>query len=91
MRTADIVICATGRARAFDASCFREGQTVLDVGINFDKDGNLCGDVDYESVEPVVDAITGPRRSRFCYHFYHHGAYGFGCRKDHQVILLVVK
>lgn len=58
MRTADIVICATGRARAFDASCFREGQTVLDVGINFDKDGNLCGDVDYESVEPVVDAIT---------------------------------
>ena len=41
MRTADIVICATGRARAFDASCFREGQTVLDVGINFDKDGNL--------------------------------------------------
>ena len=58
MRTADIVICATGRARAFDASCFREGQTVLDVGINFDKDGNLCGDVDYESVESVVDAIT---------------------------------
>ena len=58
MRTADIVICATGRARAFDASYFREGQTVLDVGINFDKDGNLCGDVDYESVEPVVDAIT---------------------------------
>ena len=30
----------------------------MDVGINFDKDGNPCGDVDYESVEPVVDAIT---------------------------------
>lgn len=58
MRTADIVICATGRARVFGAECFREGQTVLDVGINFDKDGKLCGDVDYEVVEPIVDAIT---------------------------------
>ena len=61
MRTADIVICATGRARAYDASYFRPGQTVLDVGINFDTEGNLCGDVDYDSVAPIVDAITpGP-------------------------------
>ncbi len=58
MRSADIVICATGRARAFGAECFREGQTVLDVGINFDKDGKLCGDVDYDVVEPIVEAIT---------------------------------
>lgn len=58
MRTADIVICATGRARAYDASYFRPGQTVLDVGINFDAEGNLCGDVDYDSVAPIVDAIT---------------------------------
>ncbi len=58
MRTADIVICATGRARAYDASYFRPGQTVLDVGINFDTEGNLCGDVDYDSVAPIVDAIT---------------------------------
>lgn len=58
MRTADIVICATGRPRAYDASYFKPGQTVLDVGINFDKDGVLCGDVDYDSVAPIVDAIT---------------------------------
>ena len=58
MRTADIVICATGRARAYDASYFRPGQTVLDVGINFDAEGNLCGDVDYDSVAPIDDAIT---------------------------------
>ncbi len=58
MRTADIVICATGRARAFGPECFCEGQTVLDVGINFDKDGTLCGDVDFDAVAPVVDAIT---------------------------------
>lgn len=58
IRTADIVICATGRPRAFDAAYFKPGQVVLDVGINFDKKGTLCGDVDYESVAPIVDAIT---------------------------------
>lgn len=57
-READIVVCATGRARAYGAEFFRAGQTVLDVGINFDAEGNLCGDVDYAAVEPVVDAIT---------------------------------
>lgn len=57
-RRADIVICATGRARAFDASFFCAGQTVLDVGINFDDAGTLCGDVDFDAVEPVVGAIT---------------------------------
>ncbi len=56
--TADIVICATGRARAYDARYFKPGQVVLDVGINFDKNGKLCGDVDYDSVEPLVEAIT---------------------------------
>lgn len=55
---ADIVICATGRARAFNADFFSLGQTVLDVGINFDTQGKLCGDVDFESVEPIVGAIT---------------------------------
>lgn len=58
MRSADVVICATGRARAFGASFFSAGQTVLDVGINFDTQGNLCGDVDFAEVEPVVGAIT---------------------------------
>lgn len=57
-RTADIVICATGRARAFGAQFFAPGQTVLDVGINFDTHGNLCGDVDFNAVEPLVFAIT---------------------------------
>lgn len=57
-RAADIVICATGRARAFDARYFAPGQIVLDVGINFDDEGHMCGDVDFESVEPVVAAIT---------------------------------
>lgn len=58
MKSADIVICATGRAKAYGASCFKAGQVVLDVGINFDENGTLCGDVDYEAVEPIVKAIT---------------------------------
>ena len=58
MREAEIVICATGRARAYGADFFREGQTVIDVGINVDAEGKLCGDVDFESVENLVDAIT---------------------------------
>lgn len=57
-KSADIVICATGRARAFGARYFSPGQTVLDVGINFDAHGKLCGDVDFEEVEPIVGAIT---------------------------------
>ncbi|MEG1398083.1 MAG: tetrahydrofolate dehydrogenase/cyclohydrolase catalytic domain-containing protein [Raoultibacter sp.] len=57
-RLADIVICATGRPRAFGAEYFRAGQTVLDVGINFDDEGVFCGDVDFAAVEPIVGAIT---------------------------------
>ena len=57
-RSADIVICATGRARAYGAEFFSPGQTVLDVGINFDTHGNLCGDVNFDEVESLVGAIT---------------------------------
>ena len=34
------------------------GQTVIDVGINVNAEGKLCGDVAYAEVEPIVDAIT---------------------------------
>ncbi len=60
MKAADIVICASGRARAYGADHFRDdrAQVVLDVGINFDAAGTLCGDVDLDAVEPQVRAIT---------------------------------
>ena len=58
VKEADIVIVATGRAGVVDASYVREGQIVIDVGINVNAEGKLCGDVDYASVEPIVDAIT---------------------------------
>ena len=49
MRDADIVVLATGRARAYGEDCFRPGQTVLDVGINFDAAGVMCGDADFHA------------------------------------------
>lgn len=57
-RQADVVVLATGRAKAYGPEYFSAGQTVLDVGINVDADGNLCGDVDFDAVEPLVSAIT---------------------------------
>ena len=58
-RSADIVVAAVGRARTIGADAVREGQTIIDVGINWDEDaGKLVGDVDFVAVEPVVGAIT---------------------------------
>ena len=55
---ADIVVACAGKAKMLDASYFRAGQTVIDVGMNVDEEGKLCGDVDFASVSEVVDAIT---------------------------------
>ena len=58
-RTADIVVVAAGKAEAITADYFSEGQTVIDVGINWsEKKNKLVGDVDFENVEPIVSAIT---------------------------------
>lgn len=58
VKEADIVIVAAGRAGVVDASYLRAGQTVIDVGINVNDEGKLCGDVNFEEAEPIVDAIT---------------------------------
>ena len=58
VRAADIVIAAVGRAGILDDTYFSPGQVVIDVGINVDKEGKLCGDVDYAKAEPIVGAIT---------------------------------
>lgn len=58
-RTADIVVVAAGKAETITADYFSEGQTVIDVGINWsEKKNKLVGDVDFENVEPIVSAIT---------------------------------
>lgn len=58
VRAADIVIAAVGRAGILDDTYFSPGQVVIDVGINVDKEGKLCGDADYVKAEPIVGAIT---------------------------------
>ena len=57
-READIIIVAAGRAGVVGAEYVKPGQTIIDVGINVNAEGKLCGDVDYAAVEPIVDAIT---------------------------------
>ena len=58
VKEADIVIVAAGRAGVIDAKYLRAGQTVIDVGINVNEEGKLCGDVNFADAEPVVDTIT---------------------------------
>jgi len=57
---ADILVAAIGRAKMIKADYVKPGQIVIDVGINPDPDcpGKYCGDVDFASVEPIVDKIT---------------------------------
>lgn len=55
---ADILIVAAGRARMLKANMVKEGAVVIDVGVNRDENGKLCGDVDFEEVEKVAGVIT---------------------------------
>ena len=55
---ADIVVACAGKAKMLTADYFRAGQIVIDVGMNVDEEGKLCGDVDFASVSEIVDAIT---------------------------------
>lgn len=57
-REAEILVVAAGRAKVVDKSYFSPEQVIIDVGINVDADGSLCGDVDYKQAEPIVEAIT---------------------------------
>ena len=58
VKEADIVIVAAGRAGVVDGSYLAPGQVVIDVGINVNEEGKLCGDVKFDEAEPIVEAIT---------------------------------
>ncbi len=58
VKEADIVIVAAGRAGVVDDRYVSPGQIIIDVGINVNDQGRLCGDVAYDKVEPIVEAIT---------------------------------
>ena len=55
---ADILIAAVGRAKMITADMVKPGAAVIDVGMNRDENGKLCGDVDFESISKIAGAIT---------------------------------
>ncbi|MCI6654956.1 MAG: bifunctional methylenetetrahydrofolate dehydrogenase/methenyltetrahydrofolate cyclohydrolase FolD [Christensenellales bacterium] len=57
-RRADILIVAIGRTKFVTADYIKEGAVVIDVGMDRDENGKLCGDVDFADVEPKAGAIT---------------------------------
>ncbi len=57
-KRADILVVAIGKPKMIDASYVKEGAVVIDVGIHRDENNKLCGDVDFDSVEPIASAIT---------------------------------
>lgn len=56
--SADILVSAVGKANFITADMVKEGAVVIDVGMNRDADGKLCGDVAYASVKPKASYIT---------------------------------
>lgn len=57
-RRADILIVAIGRAKFVGADMVKPGAMVIDVGMDRDENGKLCGDVDFAAVEPAAGWIT---------------------------------
>ncbi len=57
-RRADILVSAVGRAKFVTADMVKPGAVVIDVGMNRDENGKLCGDVDFAAVEPVASYLT---------------------------------
>ncbi len=57
-READILVAAVGKAKFVTADMVKPGAAVIDVGMNRDENGKLCGDVDYAAVEPIAGYIT---------------------------------
>lgn len=57
-RRADILVVAIGKAKFVDADYIKEGAVVIDVGMDRDENGKLCGDVDYDAVVDKAGAIT---------------------------------
>ncbi|MBQ5778312.1 MAG: bifunctional 5,10-methylenetetrahydrofolate dehydrogenase/5,10-methenyltetrahydrofolate cyclohydrolase, partial [Oscillospiraceae bacterium] len=58
LRNSDIIVAAVGKAGFVTGDMISEGVVVMDVGINRNAEGKLCGDVDFDSVAPKASYIT---------------------------------
>ena len=57
-RQADVVVAAVGRGKVLRADMVKPGAVVIDVGMNRNEKGKLCGDVDFDAVRQVAGFIT---------------------------------
>lgn len=57
-KNADILVAAVGKAKFVTADMVKEGAVVIDVGMNRDENGKLCGDVDFDAVKDIAGYIT---------------------------------
>lgn len=57
-KSADILVAAVGKPKFVKSDMVKEGAVVIDVGMNRDENGKLCGDVDFKEVEPISSYIT---------------------------------
>ena len=57
-KSADILVAAIGKPKFVTADMVKDGAVVIDVGMNRDENGKLCGDVDFESVKDKCSFIT---------------------------------
>lgn len=57
-KNADVLVCAIGKPKFFTEEYIKDGAIVIDVGMNKDDNGKLCGDVDFDNVSKLSGAIT---------------------------------
>ena len=57
-KNADILVAAAGSARMIKKEYVADGAVVIDVGINVDDEGSLCGDVDFDAISDIAAAVT---------------------------------
>lgn len=57
-QSADVLVSAVGKAKFVTADMVKDGAVVIDVGMNRDEEGRLCGDVDFENVKEKASCIT---------------------------------
>lgn len=58
LKRSDIIITAVGKEKFLTRDMINAGVVVVDVGINFDKDGKMCGDADFENIKDMCRAIS---------------------------------
>ena len=57
-KNAEVIVAAAGVAKMIDSSYVADGAVVIDVGINVDEEGNLCGDVNFDDISGVASVVT---------------------------------